>query len=66
MTIRMDRVKASPKMLGKFKALTANEFISATDEQKLNNKYFWWSLGLGLDQAVHHLTHYFIIYLLVG
>jgi hypothetical protein len=29
----------------------------------LDNKFFWWSLGL--DQMVHHLTHYFIIYMLV-
>ena len=40
----MDRVKASPNMLGRFKP---------------DNKYFWWSLGI--DQGVHHLTHYAII-----
>jgi len=40
----MDRVKASPDLLGRF---------------DIKNKYFWWSLGL--DQSVHHLTHYAII-----
>ena len=40
----MDRVKASPKMLGRF---------------DIKDKRFWWSLGL--DQMVHHLTHYAII-----
>ena len=60
----MDRVKASPNMLGKFKALAASEFYSATPLGKRHNKYFWWSLGL--DQSVHHLTHYAIIALLVG
>lgn len=29
----------------------------------LDNKFFWWSLGF--DQMIHHLTHYFIIYMLV-
>ena len=40
----MDRVKASPKMLGRY---------------EITDKKFWWSLGL--DQGVHHLTHYAII-----
>ena len=60
----MDRIKASPQILGKYKTLTANEFPTATDEQKRNNKYFWWSLGL--DQGVHHLTHYLLIYLIMS
>jgi hypothetical protein len=46
----MDRIKAGPKYLGRYK--------------DMYDKKFWWSLGL--DQSVHHLTHYFIIYLLVG
>lgn len=45
----MDRIKAGPKYLGRF---------------KLDNKLFWWSLGL--DQMVHHLTHYAIIYLIIS
>lgn len=44
----MDRIKASPKMLGRY---------------GMNDKKFWWSLGL--DQSVHHLTHYFIIWMLI-
>ncbi len=28
-----------------------------------DNKFFWWALGF--DQMVHHLTHYFIIWVLV-
>jgi len=45
----MDRIKASPNMLGRFKP---------------DRPYFWWSLGL--DQAVHHSTHYIIIWALVS
>jgi hypothetical protein len=45
----MDRIKAGPKYLGRFK--------------DMYDKKFWWSLGL--DQAVHHLTHYLIIYLIL-
>lgn len=79
----MDRIKASPNMLGRFKPLSAKDMIeimsrnfnnfNSTSEYKRvlhsdkiklkHNTYFWWSLGL--DQAVHHLTHYFIIYMVV-
>jgi hypothetical protein len=45
----MDRIKAGPKYLGRYK--------------DMYDKKFWWCLGL--DQMVHHLTHYFIIYLTV-
>lgn len=88
----MDRVKASPKMLGKYHALTKIEYrnlrldlndiedrideyssinfypnglakmLLAKKSVKLkmdSNRKFWWTLGL--DQGVHHLTHYLII-----
>lgn len=78
----MDRIKASPDMLGRFKALSANEMkdimlinrsqyksahefriaLSKKESVLKSNKYFWWSLGL--DQMVHHLTHYLIIFLI--
>lgn len=60
----MDRIKAGPTLLGRFKALTASEYSTATPDQKLGNKYFWWALGL--DQAVHHLTHYLIIFIVLS
>ena len=69
----MDRIKASPNLLGRYKALSAKEFTYIFNKLGLDhpdaqaelkgNKYFWWALGL--DQAVHHLTHYVIIYVLV-
>lgn len=59
----MDRIKASPKYLGRFKPLTAETYPTSSDQQKKDNTYFWWSLGL--DQGVHHLTHYLIIYLIL-
>ena len=31
---------------------------------KIDNPKFWWSLGA--DQSIHHLTHYLIIYIMVG
>lgn len=46
----MDRIKAGPKYLGRFK--------------DMYDKKFWWSLGL--DQMVHHLTHYAIIYMILN
>lgn len=56
----MDRVKASKRYLGRFKPLTGETAPTATREQWRSNDRFWWSLGL--DQGVHHLTHYAIIY----
>ncbi len=55
----MDRLKASKSYLGRFKPLTADTAPTATSEQWRSNTFFWWSLGL--DQAVHHLTHYAVI-----
>lgn len=82
----MDRIKASPKYLGRYKSLDANCYpgvaafangnflpqLQLTPEQEIEkmawgkqrlkeNTYFWWSLGL--DQAVHHCTHYLIVFI---
>lgn len=79
----MDRIKASPKLLGKHVNLSKTDFYRIQDDlanhpeghplhdeinksvtMKLDsNKKFW--RALGIDQMVHHLTHYVIIYLLV-
>ena len=83
----MDRIKASPDLLGRYKALDYNCYVGvaqmaegimpvpvakeevetkkawALDRLK-SNVYFWWCLGL--DQGVHHLTHYFIIWRLLS
>jgi hypothetical protein len=95
----MDRIKAGPKYLGRFKALSANELIEIAKDRDIfnppsvnpgdagtsrdpriayhrerfdtwhkqekqikHNTYFWWALGL--DQMVHHVTHYYIIFAL--
>lgn len=70
-----DRIKASPKLLGRYKALSADEFkklikpkLSEVGDRLRNkrlreNTYFWWALGE--DQMLHHLTHYLIIYITV-
>lgn len=72
----MDRIKASPHMMGRWKPLTGEQFVAmkAVLEGKTNgapfpvevaqerikgNRLFWWALGI--DQMVHHLTHYAII-----
>lgn len=69
----MDRIKAAPHYLGRFKNLTASEYASHTQGGAQGNAisralvkgntYFWWALGF--DQAIHHLTHYYIIFRLV-
>lgn len=75
----MDRIKAGPKYLGRYKTITPQEFKASMAylswegherekkeaRKKLKeNKLFWWSLGL--DQMVHHLTHYCIIWWIVA
>jgi hypothetical protein len=75
----MDRYKASPNYLGRYKALAASEFPQVKfDAQQTgnlwskaqdarnrlrSNTYFWWALGF--DQMVHHLTHYLILGLML-
>jgi len=66
----MDRVKASPDLLGRFKALSVREFQMLRhypgpdgEHARRSNTFFWWSLGF--DQMVHHLTHYAIIAILL-
>jgi hypothetical protein len=59
----MDRVKASKKLLGRFKPLTAATAPTASKDEWKQNDYFWWALGL--DQGVHHLTHYAVIFYVV-
>lgn len=56
----MDRIKASPNMMGRWHALTADTFKTATPAQKKGNGYFW--LCLGFDQAIHNITHASIIW----
>ncbi|WP_425409027.1 DUF3307 domain-containing protein [Hyphococcus sp.] len=46
----MDRIKSSPIMMGRFTDMT---------------KQSYW-IPFGLDQMVHHLTHYFIIWQLLN
>lgn len=97
----MDRIKADPKLLGRFQAITKKDYyehiqkiadmttrmnqLSATQEGLVaaadvhaqineaqvdwmdtmrSNTLFWWSLGI--DQMVHHLTHYLIIFIMLG
>jgi hypothetical protein len=70
----MDRIKASPQLLGRYKALSGKEWMRAkkvvespgSDIARLfaegdlrGNTRFWWSLGL--DQMVHHLTDIAVI-----
>jgi hypothetical protein len=63
----MDRIKASPRWMGRWKPLTAAGYLEAerTGDRKAirGNSLFW--ICLGADQAVHHLTHYACIWALL-
>lgn len=70
----MDRIKASPGLLGRYEALSKSEMTNwltppdrETPEYTVekarvlrSNRLFWWSLGL--DQMVHNLTHLIIVW----
>lgn len=45
----IDRIKAHPRLGGRFKIEEGSPF--------------WWAFGT--DQMMHHLTHYFIIYMII-
>lgn len=46
----MDRIKSGPKYLGRF--------------NDVHRAPFW--IALGFDQMVHHLTHYWIIWVIIA
>lgn len=69
----MDRIKASPDMLGRYHCLSKREMAEiqraegtpvyhAYSHFLRSNKLFWWSLGL--DQMVHNLTYCWIVYMI--
>lgn len=76
----MDRIKASPDLLGRYKSLSARDYLyyrrimeqagnhpnvkEQVNEIFRGNRNFWWALGF--DQGVHHLTHYVIIACLIS
>ncbi len=60
----MDRVKASPDLMGRYESLSKREYYAATNSQRRSNKFFWWCLGI--DQYVHQLTSLFIVWMLCG
>lgn len=59
----MDRIKASPNLLGRYKLLSAAEYPGATLAARKSNTYFWWALGF--DQMVHQLSYLVIIFFLL-
>ena len=56
----IDRFKASPRWCGRWKALSAGQYVLATASRRSENRKFW--SALGMDQALHHMTHYFFIW----
>ena len=76
----MDRIKASPSLLGRFKALSQGEYRMALEYKAIDEKMgrgvdhlldaqikgntYFW-WALGFDQLVHHLTDIAIIYFIV-
>ena len=71
----VDRLKAGPKYFGRFKSMSANEMIPLlkkhaagllddSDKKMIRGNAIYY-ITLGLDQMLHNLTHYGIIYMLV-
>jgi len=76
----MDRIKASPHLLGHFKTVTAQDWMDIQKiiankkkkntlemkdaKRRLRHNFIHW-FSLGVDQECHHNTHYFIIFALL-
>lgn len=59
----MDRVKAGPRLLGRWKPIHPRNVDVALPWQWAENAFFWWSLGF--DQMVHHLTDLYVAWRLL-
>lgn len=63
----MDRIKASPRWLGRFKPLTSSQWMTAkrnfNNQALRSNRWFW--ISIGIDQLVHHLTDLVIVFLTI-
>jgi hypothetical protein len=60
----MDRIKASPNLLGRFKMLSSREYPDARPKEKRDNSLFW--ISLGVDQFWHHTSDLCIIFVLLS
>lgn len=71
----MDRLKAGPKYMGRWKALSGAEYMHIMSykdtvgldqfkPQMRGDVWFW--RALGIDQAVHHLTDLAVVWFLVN
>lgn len=73
----MDRLKAGSKYMGRWKALSASEFPGVVKDlngesgiyrllakDRIRGNTLFWNC-LGIDQMVHHLTHYACIAMLL-
>lgn len=73
----MDRIKASPALLGRYKPMSSEQMKDillyeskgiplgkVLGKRVRDNTLFWHCLGL--DQMVHHLTHYLVIAIMIG
>ena len=76
----MDRIKASPNLLGRYNALSKIEMADILNQKSINeklgftevvlderlksNQLFWYALGI--DQLIHHLTDLLIIFIIVS
>jgi hypothetical protein len=64
----MDRIKASPRWMGRWKPLTGPGYLEAEktgDRKAIRGNSLFWNC-LGLDQLVHHLTHYVCAWFILG
>jgi hypothetical protein len=54
--------RSHSSMIARFKPLDLDEFMSASRKAKRQHRMYW--TFFGLDQAIHHMTHFSIIYIL--
>jgi hypothetical protein len=59
----IDRIKASPNLLGQFKPMPAPDKRDFSNKEKIHNFLYWNSIGL--DQMAHHIVDLGIVWMLV-
>jgi hypothetical protein len=60
----MDRIKASPRYLGRYHLYTAGELKDASPARVRENHLYW--VAFGFDQMIHHVTHLALVAALIS
>lgn len=58
----LNQFRSRSETIARFRPLDLDEFLAASRKEKRNHRLYW--AFFGLDQTIHHLTHYAIVFVL--